>query len=51
MPNSPVKMNSYAKKEVHPQGRIGQDTRRSLVSLGYSGDHIDALVNDGIIVD
>lgn len=51
MPNSPVKMNSYAKKEVHPQGRIGQDTRRTLVSLGYSGDHIDALVNDGIIVD
>ena len=52
LPRLPIQMGTFDfGKRVDPPARIGQDTRRLLVSLGVDEKAIDRLAEQGVIVD
>jgi len=49
MPNSPIRMESVGELRTVPAAKVGADTRRIMLELGYSEDQIQAMQASGAI--
>jgi crotonobetainyl-CoA:carnitine CoA-transferase CaiB-like acyl-CoA transferase len=49
LPNLPFRFSDYDTTVRTPAPLLGQDNRRIATSLGFSAEHVDTMVRDGVL--